>query len=1009
MAQVPSLADSGGGEIVQKGLQAADDAGLARSAVERFFGQQDQLFGVKAGGQAFEPHRRDLPVAVAARAPQQIDLPRQTLDKSEPQLGKQRRILARSGGESGVEGSSFIDHAERLIAIRLNRGLSDSGTWYPPLMTGGSRIVAIGTGGQDAAPETDLHTTAEDGALTLEEAWEERWDADEASAPAPSRGHLLAPSLAAAAVFGWTGLFAWINRAAVLAPTALDQWIGWIGDWSGPVLLVCVVWLIAMRSSTREASRFGDAARLLSDESARLEERLTSVNRELSLAREFIAAQSRDIDSLGRVATERLSQHSDKLAGLIHDNGARIDTIGSVSASALENMERLRGQLPVIASSAKDVTNHIANAGRTAHSQLQEMVNGFSRLNDFGQASERQVVSLRARIDEAIGEFTVRTSQLDEHTTARFTALRDSSEEFRAQLDSREVEALAAIRNRASTLAEELTSAREVLDANEAESLASLRTRLSSVRDESASLTRALRESEGTALTTWKASIERLEEELRTAITQVDAIDAAAVQSARTRVAELASEAADVDAQLAERERHVADETARRQTESEAYDAAFLARLKEQMALLDNEIAARRTEQEDQSRRLAAHSAEIATQLGTFSHRMFEVSEHGGQAEAALAASLQALATNLAASRDALGGTDRAIATLTDSSVRLLELIQASATHSQVDLPTAIAVSEERLGQLETRAISLRDVVGEASRRGESLSDYVISSQQKLTATLAELDQLHGGLDQHAATHGKALSELKVTLGTIRSESETIAQQAQNELRTAIGALTDSAQATVAGIEQTSATQITALANKLGEESGAAIDKAMRSRAAEAIGQLDQAAAHAAGVSREAAVQLRDQLAKVDELAGNLERRVAQARERAEEQVDNDFSRRVALITEALNSNAIDIARAIDTDVSDTAWASYLRGDRGVFTRRAVRLLEPAQAKSVAQIYESNRYFREHVSHYIHDFEAMLRQLLSTRDGNALGVTLLSSDMGKLYVALAQAIERLRA
>ena len=34
--------------------------------------------------------------------------------------------------------------------------------------------------------------------------------------------------------------------------------------------------------------------------------------------------------------------------------------------------------------------------------------------------------------------------------------------------------------------------------------------------------------------------------------------------------------------------------------------------------------------------------------------------------------------------------------------------------------------------------------------------------------------------------------------------------------------------------------------------------------------------------------------------------------------------------------------------------------------------------------------------------------LLSTRDGGVMSVTLLSSDMGKLYVALAQAIERLR-
>jgi hypothetical protein len=38
----------------------------------------------------------------------------------------------------------------------------------------------------------------------------------------------------------------------------------------------------------------------------------------------------------------------------------------------------------------------------------------------------------------------------------------------------------------------------------------------------------------------------------------------------------------------------------------------------------------------------------------------------------------------------------------------------------------------------------------------------------------------------------------------------------------------------------------------------------------------------------------------------------------------------------------------------------------------------------------------------------MLRRILADRDGSALSITLLSSDMGKLYVALAQAIERLR-
>jgi hypothetical protein len=123
---------------------------------------------------------------------------------------------------------------------------------------------------------------------------------------------------------------------------------------------------------------------------------------------------------------------------------------------------------------------------------------------------------------------------------------------------------------------------------------------------------------------------------------------------------------------------------------------------------------------------------------------------------------------------------------------------------------------------------------------------------------------------------------------------------------------------------------------------------------------------------------------------------------------DDSFTRQMALLTESLNSTAIDVAKILSNDVTDTSWAAYLKGDRGVFTRRAVRLLDSGEAKAILTYYEEDPEFREHVNRYIHDFEAMMRALLSTRDGNAIGVTLLSSDVGKLYVALAQAIERLR-
>ena len=111
------------------------------------------------------------------------------------------------------------------------------------------------------------------------------------------------PALALLAVLGWTAFFGWVNQREILAGASPGNGSGWIVDWSVPVVLVIGLWLVAMRNSRREAARFAVAAQALSTRSQRLEERLTAVNRELSLARDFIAAQSRDLESLGRVAS----------------------------------------------------------------------------------------------------------------------------------------------------------------------------------------------------------------------------------------------------------------------------------------------------------------------------------------------------------------------------------------------------------------------------------------------------------------------------------------------------------------------------------------------------------------------------------------------------------------------------------------------------------------------------------------------------------------------------------
>jgi hypothetical protein len=797
-------------------------------------------------------------------------------------------------------------------------------------MTGGNRVVAIGAGG----PETDrdeILLTEELAPREEEQAPVMEWAETE---PQPHSGvGLLWPTLAITAVIAWTGVFAWSLVDTWPATPSPVQVAGWIRDWSVPAVLIGIIWLIAMRNSRSEARRFGDVTRQLSDESNRLEARLASINSELGLSREFMAAQSRDLDALGRQAVERLSQHSDRLQALIQDNGAQVHSLGAVSEAALDNMEKLRSQLPVIATSARDVASNIGNAGRTAHVQLQELIAGFKRLNEFGQASERQVATIRTQIATTIAEFSRKTQELGECVDTRHANFIEQGEEFRAQLQQFAEASMDATRSHLNEISDEIRTTHAALKEQQEKNLGSLRAQLAELREESATIANSLNE-----------------------------------------------------------------------TGSRAFDE-FAAKL----ASIDNNLATRRAAHEEQTGAIAKHSEDIASRLTELDNRIAEVAVHATEAETNLRDSMRDFGDRIGESREVLTEMGGRIWELTDASVRLLELIQAGSHHSREEIPKALIEAEDCLRAVEARVADLKVTVEETGNIGKTLDTDLAASHVRVADLAREIVALHNSLDVESDAISERLASLHSTLAEIAGRSSGAAERARSELSAAIDALTQSANAVSQAMEKTSTSTIAGIADRLSEQSKAAVERALEEHGAQAAAQLEQVSLKASEASREAAIQLRDQLAMVNELAANLENRVAHARKRAEEQVDNDFSRRVALITETLNSNAIDITRALNSEVADTAWAQYLKGDRGIFTRRAVSLIAANETRPILQLYEADSEFRDHVSRYIHDFEAMLRQVLSTRNGNALGVTLLSSDMGKLYVALAQAIERLRS
>lgn len=81
--------------IIKEIGQLAQNRRIAGHRLQRLFGKGDQRTGIEAGRQPLEPHRRNLPIAIAARPPQQVDLARKAVDKGLPQFKKQRCIIAR--------------------------------------------------------------------------------------------------------------------------------------------------------------------------------------------------------------------------------------------------------------------------------------------------------------------------------------------------------------------------------------------------------------------------------------------------------------------------------------------------------------------------------------------------------------------------------------------------------------------------------------------------------------------------------------------------------------------------------------------------------------------------------------------------------------------------------------------------------------------------------------------------------------------------------------------------
>ncbi len=785
-------------------------------------------------------------------------------------------------------------------------------------MTGGSKIIGMwrdrdGEASLDAALQDGMTSAPNVEDLSLLEpqnaVYEQNFLSDdevEAAEETAEQNHRtwLIPALVGLGIVVWSGIFLWAQRDIFVTPPALKEAVNLFATWCLPTLLIAVVYLIAARNSAREGRRFADVGLALRRESEALEDRLRIINGELSIAREFLASQSRELETLGIQSSQRLTGSAEQIREALAVSLADATSLDKVSNTAMSNMQQLREHLPVVITSAKDLTNQIGNTGRTAQTEVSQLINALIRMNEAGTNAHASFVQVGKTVEE------------------NQKALSNDAQVIINQFEAY----LASAQSGADKIAETILQSGAQLATN-AEQLQN-------------KIHEAAAKSQSDLQTGSAALTKKLEADMNGLIGRLSELQGGSDQLGSTLHALIA----ELDETVIKTREHI-------------------------------------TELDSQSGEKTAKIAFAVTALETNTQHLIGQMEQGKQASDALISRAE----------------------------RLLVALDSTAREIDETLPAALDRFDARGSQSFALLQKLNAEGAAANAMATELVSIVEGSCNTVADTASQLEQLRTlGAAGHQANMTR-YADLQAQIESLRALTDDLAENSSERLISALVRIRDTARQAAQHSKDALDESITQSAQKLSDRAEAALKSALDDRVSAMVPQLHTTIETTLEQTRQSMDQLATQISAHEKRAAAIEERLTSAMQIADSGSEDSFARLFAQLTENLNSSAIDVAKILSTEVGDSEWTTYLKGDRGIFTRRAVRLLDGREAKEVLAEYEHNSTFREHVNRYIHDFESMLRNVLATRDGSAVSVTLLSSDIGKLYVALAQAIERLRS
>jgi len=501
----------------------------------------------------------------------------------------------------------------------------------------------------------------------------------------------------------------------------------------------------------------------------------------------------------------------------------------------------------------------------------------------------------------------------------------------------------------------------------------------------------------------------------------VEAALTASQQATRSVLDDLRTQFADESAGLVERTTTAAERS--------------LSQLRQMRAHIEGEMETLDAAADDILERMSAKAGDIASEADSLSAKSTEMVAHLSSSEERFAsvtvqlrerldqtrAELKSIEDELSARQDAMvAATQHASNTLATASSDFIARSEALAEASRA----GVSAISEQTSDLRTKRAELSEITDAAGDAIMAASDKLLRSGHETRATLAdsrrEMSEASAELLAQRSAMTSDTEELLLRLRTASTAmTEEVTSFSERSETAAIG-LSEAAEALLAKAAEADATmqrsvmdtkaELTAGLDDISgtaEQRVLALKEELENTLARLLEDYEDGALRAQKESAHLVMRLGTEADRINAAADAFLDRAESFDKTIKTTSNNDFSKTSKLLLDNLAEASIDIHKGLVPDVSDKDWKAYLDGDKHLFARRTIKLGDRGARKLISHRFKTDGEFKTATMRFMKAFETMINGASNSENGNGLSVTLISSDMGKLYVLLAQSLKRL--